>query len=223
MADQVLNTNVLDYEEKYHSQRHSDHSNTDYYTARARIAVTKFFSGVNHDARILDYGCGLGQNILHYPNAVGYDISKYGLDFCRSKGLKVTDDLDILADESFDYVFSAHVLEHHPNPKEMIGEMRKKLRPGSRLILVIPFERHGKADFQLDLNQHLFMWNFRAINNLLITSGFEIQENRYLRGAGYRKLLFISKISFRLYRQATIVASRLFGIKEIMVIAKKIG
>jgi SAM-dependent methyltransferase len=212
----------VDYEEWYHSTRHSNHFNDAYYDARARIAVKKFFNGVNENAKILDYGCGLGQNIYHMPNAVGYDISEYGINFCKQKGIKATNHLDDLPNESFDIVFTAHVLEHHPSPKGMVEDMAGKLKKGSKLILVIPFETHGKSNFKLDLNQHLFAWNFRSINNLLLTSGFEINENRYIHGAGYFRLLPIAKFNFRLYRFCTNFLSRLTNIKEMMVIATKL-
>ncbi|UII19709.1 class I SAM-dependent methyltransferase [Fulvivirga ligni] len=212
----------LDYEEGYHTKRHGNHSKIDYYEARAKIALKKFFSTVDtKDSKILDYGCGLGQNIYYLENAKGYDISEYGLDFCRQKGLDVTNNLEDLKDESFDVVFSSHVLEHHPYPKQMIEEMKSKLKPGSKLILVIPFEKHGKGTYKLDLNQHLYMWNFQNINNLLISCGFQINKNKYLRGAAYNKLLFLNKISFGLYSSMTNIVSRLFGIKEMMVIATK--
>ncbi len=214
--------NDVDYEEWYHATRHSNHFNDDYYNARAKIAVKKFFSGIDKNSRILDYGCGLGQNIYYMPNAMGVDISSYGIEFCRKKGINATTDFESIPNESFDVVFSSHVLEHHPHPKTMIEDMRSKLKPGHKLILVIPFERHGKSNFKLDLNQHIFMWNFRNINNLLLTSGFRIEENRYIRGAGYHKLLPLAKMNFGLYRWATNMLSRLTGIKEIMVVATKI-
>ncbi|HYG37025.1 MAG TPA: class I SAM-dependent methyltransferase [Cytophagales bacterium] len=212
---------AVTYEKEYHAVRHSTHFNEDYYNSRARIALKKFFKDIPKDTKLLDYGVGMGQNIYYMTNATGYDISQYGLDFCRSKGINVTNDLDALPNEGYDVVFSSHVLEHHPNPKEMVENMRSKLKTGKRLFLVIPYERHGKSDFKLDLNQHLYMWNFRNINNLLLTSGFEINENKYLRGAGYEKLLFLAKINFGLYRFCTNLVSRIFGIKEIMVIATK--
>jgi SAM-dependent methyltransferase len=224
MAQTILKPSLheLDYEEWYHSTRHSNHFNEDYYNSRAKIAVEKFFGGLDKNSKILDFGCGLGQNIYYMPNASGYDISKYGVEFCKQKGINATNDLDSIADESFDIVFTAHVLEHHPHPKDMVDDMRKKLKTGQKLLLVIPFERHGTSDFKLDLNQHLFSWNFRSINNLLLTSGFEIIENRYLRGAGYYRLLPLAKINFGLYRFATNLVSRLMGIKEMMVVAKKV-
>lgn len=211
----------VDYEEGYHSKRHENHYNEDYYNARAEIALTKFFGNIDKSQKILDYGCGLGQNILKLPNAVGYDISEYGAKFCQSKGIKVTNNITEIPDEGFDIVFTSHVLEHHPYPKTMIEEMRSKLKTGKKLLLVIPFERHGKAKFTVDLNQHLYNWNFQNINNLLIICGFEINENKYLRGAGYYKLLPLAKIHFGLYKFCTNLASRLFGIKEIMVVATK--
>lgn len=212
----------VDYEEWYHTERHSTHFNDDYYNARAEIAVKKFFSGVDFkNSKILDFGCGLGQNIYKIPNAAGYDISEFGIEFCRRKGINATTNLSDIADESFDVVFTAHVLEHHPHPKTMLEDMFKKLKKGGKLILVIPHEVHGKAQFKFDLNQHLYTWNFQAINNLLLLSGFEIRENKYLRGAGYNKLLPLAKMNFGLYRWTTNFLSRLAGIKEMKIVAVK--
>lgn len=213
--------NMVDYEEWYHTERHNTHFNDDYYNARAEIAVSKFFNGFDTSKRILDFGCGLGQNIYKLPNAAGYDISSFGVEFCRKKGIQATTNLDEIPDESFDIVLSAHVLEHHPNPKEMLENIFSKLKKGSTLILVIPHEVHGKAQYKLDLNQHLFSWNFQTINNLLLTTGFIVKKNKYIRGAGYNRFLKLAKINFGLYRNVTNLVSRLAGIKEMMIIAEK--
>jgi 2-polyprenyl-3-methyl-5-hydroxy-6-metoxy-1,4-benzoquinol methylase len=213
--------NTLDYEEWYHTERHNTHFNDDYYNARAKIATTKFFTGFDKNSKILDFGCGLGQNIYYLPNAMGYDISKFGVEFCNKKKIKATNDLNEVPDEAFDIVISTHVLEHHPNPKEMLEQIFTKLKKGASLILVIPHEVHGIPKLELDLNQHLFTWNFQAIDNLLITTGFKVVQNKYVRGAGYYKLLKLAKINFNLYKAATNVLSRLTGIKEMMIIATK--
>ena len=217
----AVDKDITKYEEAYHTARHPNHENPDYYEARGQVALRKFFKGFDTNSRILDFGCGYGQNMYYLKNSVGYDLSKYTVEFCRKKGKEATNSLEDIPDESCDIVFTAHVLEHHPNPKEMIDDMRSKLKPGKNLILVIPYERHGKAKFELDLNQHLFMWNFQNINNLLLMNGFKIKENRYIRGTGYNKLLFLAKINFGLYYFATNLLSRLLGIKEIMVVAEK--
>ena len=212
---------TLNYEEWYHTERHNTHFNDEYYNSRAKIALTKFFTGFDTNSRILDFGCGLGQNIYYLPNAVGYDISKFGVEFCKKKNIKVTNNVDDLPEESFDIVLSTHVLEHHPNPKQMLEQIFSKLKKGASLILVIPHEIHGTAKYELDLNQHLFIWNFQTINNLLITSGFKVVKNKYVRGAGYFKLLKLAKINFNLYETATNLLSRFTGIKEMMIVAEK--
>jgi SAM-dependent methyltransferase len=211
----------VDYEEWYHTERHSTHFQDDYYNARAEIALKKFFSGIDINSKILDFGCGLGQNIYKLPNAKGYDISEFGIEFCRRKGIDATSNLSEIHDEAFDVVFSSHVLEHHPHPKNMLESMFQKVKKGGTMILVIPHERHGKAQFTFDLNQHLYTWNFQAINNLLLMTGFEIVENKYIRGAGYHKLLPLAKLNFNLYRAATNSLSRIAGIKEMMIVARK--
>ena len=217
----------LDYEEGYHKERHNNHFNDDYYTARAKIALVKFFKGFDISSKVLDYGCGMGQNIYLLPNATGYDISNFSVSFCRKKGIKATTNLQDIHPESFDIVLSSHSLEHHPHPKTGLEDIHSFLKENGILVLVLPYERHstakGKSVYSLDLNQHLYTWNFQNINNLLITTGFEIIENRYVRGAGYHRLLPLMKLGFSIYQFATNFVSRLTGIKEILVIAQKKG
>jgi ubiquinone/menaquinone biosynthesis C-methylase UbiE len=193
-----------------------------YYEARAKIGHKYYFYNNLSQDKILDYGCGMGQNIYHLKNAQGYDISKKAKDFCLSKGLQVTTQLETIPNDSFDIVFSSHVLEHHPHPKTMLEEMHMKLKSNGELRLVLPYETHGKSTFYLDAHQHLYTWNFRTINNLLVTSGFRIKENKYLRGAGYEKFLFLYKINFNTYEFATKLISYCAGIKDMLIIAEKI-
>jgi hypothetical protein len=103
----------------------------------------------------------------------------------------------------------------------MLEQIFSKLKSGGKLILVIPHERHGKGKFELDLNQHLYMWNFQNINNLLMIVGFRIEKNKYVHGAGYNRLLPLAKMNFGLYRFATNFLSKLTGIWEIMGVASK--
>lgn len=212
----------LDYETNYHETVLGRHMNPLYYEARAKIGHKDYFYNNSSQDKILDYGCGMGQNIFLLKNAQGYDISKKAKAFCLSKGLQVTNQLETIPNDTFDIVFSSHVLEHHPHPKTMIEEMHMKLKNNGELRLVLPLESHGKSTFYLDKHQHLYTWNFRTINNLLVTSGFRIKENKYLRGAGYEKLLFLYKKNFNVYNFATKLASYCAGIKEMMITAEKI-
>lgn len=212
---------MVGYEEQYHNAVHNRLvGNAKYYEARARVAKRKYFSNIPENTRILEFSCGLGQDTLYFPNTVGFDISEFCLDFCRKKGKTVINDLKLAENHSFDLVFSAHTLEHVPNPYEILVQLKEKLNDNGRLMLVLPCEQHGKASFELDVNQHLYCWNFRAINNLLLTAGFSILENRYFRGAGYEKFLFTSNFGIPFYQKVTQIVAFLNGIKELCVIAK---
>ena len=74
--------NNLDYEEKYHQEIHKYLlKDEEYYTLRAKLAKERYFKNISESKKILEFGCGLGQNIFNLNNAEGYDISKFSLGF----------------------------------------------------------------------------------------------------------------------------------------------
>jgi SAM-dependent methyltransferase len=58
----------------------------------------------------------------------------------RMKGVDHTVDLQQLpfADETYDFVFASHVLEHIPNDEKAISEIRRILKPNGIAILPVP-------------------------------------------------------------------------------------
>lgn len=220
----MKNKKINDYGKSYHSKSHHFMlENEEYYQARAKISYRKYFSDLDTNKLILEYGVGLGQNIAALPNAYGYDISMFALKQCSRRGLKVFNKKK--PRPVFDIVFSRHMLEHSKNPIKELKLMRKWLKPNGTLRLVLPIERQkmplfSKISLELSQNQHLYGWNYQTINNLLINSGFKPIENKILRGTGYKKLLFLSK-SIPLYHLVTRVAAIWSGSKEMMITAVK--
>jgi len=169
-----------------------------------------YFSDFTDNPKILEFGVGIGQNIASLKNAFGFDISKEALDACRMRKIQVFDDLESIPNNEFDIVLSRHSLEHVPNPLESLIQMKKKLKTGGSLILVLPKEHHGKATFESDLNNHLFSWNFRSINNLLIVAGFKPNINRLKYTIGYKQLLPLYNIfGYRFYFNMVKIVGRL--------------
>lgn len=208
------------YEKEYQELKHNYliHSQ-EYYRIRARIAFERYFN--NKDpGKVLDFGCGLGHNIFLLKNAIGYDISKFALDFCNNKGIKTVNNLKKIENNSIDVIISVHVFEHIERPFETLKILREKLRIGGKLILILPKLPHYKASYQIDSNQEIFAWTFRTINNLLIKSGFRVVENKEYFGAGYYKLLPLSRISSRLYEWLTTFIGK-FTDGELKVVAIK--
>lgn len=95
---------------------------------------------------ILDLGCGEGtrlNEICSYQKAVGIDISKTAINWAKKayphiKFIKGDLEKIPLKDKSFDLVYSAYVLEHLTNPKMVINEAIRLLKPGSFLVLIAP-------------------------------------------------------------------------------------
>lgn len=96
--------------------------------------------------RILDAGCGTGNNLGHLGRrgrAVGIDLSEQALGFCRSRGVAVAR-AGLLGlpfpDASFDWVTSFDVLYHRwvSDDRAAARELARVLRPGGLLFVRVP-------------------------------------------------------------------------------------
>lgn len=209
------------YEEEYHKEKHNYlYNNEEYYLVRARIAKHDYFKYLSSEAKVLEFGCGLGQNIYLLPNRAGYDISKFAVDFCKKKGIKATTNLKSIKDNYHDIILCSEVLEHLENPLEALRQMRKKLRFIGTLVLVIPIDKWNKPNVN-DVNKHFYNWNFNTITNLLVKAGFSTVEYEIIRRTGFKILLPFSRISFGLYLFLTKLAAILSDSKHIKIVAMK--
>ena len=80
----------------------------------------------NKEDRILDIGCGIGENlrllkIHNYNNIYGVDISQMMVEYCKNLGFRVYEINQIEALEKFDVLLFAHVLEHINYPEIKTG------------------------------------------------------------------------------------------------------
>jgi SAM-dependent methyltransferase len=105
-----------------------------------------FSDGPADTRRILDAGCGTGNNLAHlrrFGRTVGVDLSEDALRLCRSRGVAAARG-DLLAlpfpDGSFDAVTSFDVIYHRwvADDRVAVREFVRVLRPGGRLLLRVP-------------------------------------------------------------------------------------
>ena len=96
--------------------------------------------------RLLDVGCSAAFFLKlardRKWDVQGVEVSDFGVTFTRDE-LKIPVFQGLLQDahfpdESFDAVFSSHVIEHVGNPVSLLQEMSRILRPGGALITVLP-------------------------------------------------------------------------------------
>lgn len=101
-------------------------------------------------ARILDFGANWGYGMYQFQkagySAMGFEVSARRAAFAEKLGVVVhTDWSDVVTAPQFDVAFSAHVLEHTPDPAEAIARQIAVLRDGGYLIAVFP---HGSPPYR---------------------------------------------------------------------------
>lgn len=143
-------------------------------------------------ARVLDCGIGSGSLSLALNNIVTEKTAFYGIDVSNEmlgtadvemRQAGMTPELqqaNILsiphADQSFDLVMAAHVLEHLPEPQLALAEMIRVLRPGGILFVCVTRRSVFGALVQL-------LWRTWAVTE---KQGIAWLRNCQLKNIGYQ-------------------------------------
>lgn len=126
--------------------------------------------------RVLEFGGGVGNNLIAVAkraDVVMVEPSGIGRETAASHGIRAIATLDDLGeDQLFDTILCRHVLEHVPDPVQVLGGLAKRLAPGGLLVLCVPVENPRAMPVANDLDHHLFGWNPRNMRNLLEHCGW---------------------------------------------------
>lgn len=138
-----------------------------------RSSITRLFrnSSVKHGAQVVEFGCG---NRPYEQIVLDMGASYRGGDYPDNKHADLHIDgsgrLDC-PDCSFDCVLSAQVLEHVPDPRAYLQEIRRILKPGGDLLL----STHGVWEFHPCPTDY-WRWTFSGLEKILSESGYQIDE-----------------------------------------------
>jgi 2-polyprenyl-3-methyl-5-hydroxy-6-metoxy-1,4-benzoquinol methylase len=135
---------------------------------------------------LLDVGCGSG-TLISLLKRRGFRVR--GVDFSAEAAsiAKSENDVDVAVgsleqvhfpDQSFDVVTLFHVMEHVTNPRQVLEEVSRILRPGGALILQVPnieswqFKMFGAKWYGLDIPRHVIDYSRQSMLKLLNDTGF---------------------------------------------------
>ena len=102
--------------------------------------------GSNKDQAILDVGCGQGYAMtkfkeIGFTNIQGITMSDEDVKATQDKGFKcekMDQSFMTFEDESFNFLFVRHCLEHSPFPYHTLGEFRRVLKTGGKAYIEMP-------------------------------------------------------------------------------------
>jgi SAM-dependent methyltransferase len=167
--------------------------------------------------RFIDCGCGAGEYVLALVRRDGVDA--FGLEYSADKVTQALrhesledrvrqGDLEAIPfpDAHFDVAMLNEVLEHLPDERKALAEIRRVLRPGGALVVFspnrwFPFETHGVVSrktgrmippyvplipyIPLAIGRRFFQYwarNYwhRELRDLLVGAGFRIESTGYV-------------------------------------------
>jgi len=144
--------------------------------------------------RVLDVGCGRGFLLDAFRRrgwrVEGTEMSATSSAHAREVlGIPVQiGALESLAMQggSFDAVILWHVLEHVPDPRSLLDEVQRLLRPGGVLLLSVPnfgspeARLAGPGWFHLDVPRHCVHFSPDSLGKVLVGAGFDSLELGFL-------------------------------------------
>jgi len=154
-----------------------------------RLADTIFsvfyLNAIPH-GRLLEVGCGSGRMLRAMQekgwNVVGVDPDPIAIKNAKVKGLIVYQGIledQGFKDDHFDAIVLSHVLEHVPNPLDLLKECERILKPDGHLVLITPninslCHQLYKSDWRsLEPPRHLYVFNIETLRQLSRRAGFK--------------------------------------------------
>ena len=142
-----------------------------------RQQLAEYLDYLDGCGKVLDMGCGVGENILYLKKicleVIGITLNEDEKKIAKEKNLRVLirDMHDTyFGKEEFDGVLLWDVLEHSPSPWILMDEIYRILKPRGRVLVFIPDTKWIECDYHLSvLTQKQAKWLFEK-------TGFEVKE-----------------------------------------------
>jgi len=144
---------------------------------RARIDSHDYRHLVRPGDTVLDFGCGGGFLLasLDCARRLGVEINPIARAHANELGIECHESIEEIPEAIADVIISNHALEHVPYPIAALKDLRRRLKVGGTLGMVLPIDNWQiqKRYDPADINHHLHTWTAQLIGNTLVEAGFE--------------------------------------------------
>ena len=151
------------------------------------IAFDALTSALPAPRRFLDIGCATGM-LIEWMKGRGWEAS--GVDVCREsaeygmahRGIRIfigTLEEAAFPAGSFSVVHFSHLIEHVPDPRSFLGEVRRILAPGGYAVITTPnvdgFQARlfGKG-WRSAIADHLVLFSKKTLGRMIRDQGFNV-------------------------------------------------
>lgn len=167
--------------------------------------INQFVAVKEKKLRILDIGCGTGKNLEDMRglgSAVGIDISKEAIKFCRKRGLK-----NVAVGSSYETNFKKSsfqvstlldVLEH-TDDKKTLEELHRVLKPDGFLVITVPAFKFLWSKWD-DVLKHKRRYTKSSLRQVLENNGFTVLKISYMYSFLVLPALVIRLIKSKQYK-----------------------
>lgn len=140
--------------------------------------LPKFLPYVNSTDRVIDFGCGGGFLLKNLPcqDKIGIEVNLSARNQAEVLGIKTKASSSEIEDNWADLIISNHALEHVACPLTEIKTLYSKLKPGGKIVFVVPSETIHYSYKPDDINHHLYTWSPMCLGNLFAEAGFKVIE-----------------------------------------------
>lgn len=184
----------IDLAKYYESEKYISHTGKSYaifdslYLFARRFTLrwkTRIVARSKSAISILDYGCGTGE-FLEACQALGWNctgVEPSAIAKSRAaRNVNIKASLSELEGKKFDVITLWHVLEHVPDLREKLAELRDSLSENGMLFVAVPnYAAHDAEVYReywaaFDVPRHLWHFSRPAMQQLLTRSALTLKE-----------------------------------------------
>ena len=188
---------------------HAESSRTHFLDVWTRDAIVQRVADVPADAVVLDLGCSTGF-LLEELRAALPDAVLFGVDLVAAGLLKAhsstptarllqADACELpLRNETVEAVVTTNLLEHVPDDRRALAEIRRVLRRGARAVIVVP-AGPGTYDYYDRFLGHERRYGRGELAGKAVNAGLEVVEDSYIASLIYPAFWAVKQRNRRRY------------------------